>query len=64
MIPNGEGWYYLAGKKLSAFLTVIILKYVVDFYFLNCLRSFKTKSKVESQKKVCEIKFLWCYNAF
>ena len=25
-----------------------------DFYCLNCLHSFRTKSKLESHKKVCE----------
>ena len=34
----------------------ITSKYKGDFYCLNCLHSFKRKSKLESHKKVCEHK--------
>ena len=54
MIPNGEGWHYLPVKVLSVLLRGITSKHVGDFYFLNCLNSFRTKCKLESHKKVCE----------
>ena len=56
MIPNGEGWHYLAVKKLSALLRGTLSKHDGDFYCLNCLHSFKTKNKLESYKKVCKNK--------
>ena len=40
MVPNGEGWNYLAVKKLSALLREITSKHYGDFYRLNCLYSF------------------------
>ena len=56
MISNGEGWDYLIVKKLSALLRGILSKHDGDFYCLNCLLSFTTKSKLDSRKKVCENK--------
>ena len=56
MIPNGEGWHYLAVKKLSALSIGTTSKHKGDFYCLNCLHSFRTKSKVKSHKKVCQNK--------
>ena len=35
MIPNGDRWYYLAVKKLSALLKGIKSKHKGDFYCLN-----------------------------
>ena len=55
MIPNGETWYYLAVKKLSALLG-ITPKHYGGYYSLNCLNSFRTKDKFESHKKVCQNK--------
>ena len=52
MIPNGEGWHYLAVKKLSALSNGITSKHKGDFCCLNCLYSFKIKNKLESQEKV------------
>ena len=40
MIPNGEGWDYLAVKKQSALLRGMASKDNGDFYFLNCFHSF------------------------
>ena len=54
MISNGEGWHYLAAIKISASLRRITSKHDSDLYCLNCLYSFKTKSKLESPKKVQE----------
>ena len=56
MIPNGEGWHYLPVENFSPLLRRITSKYVGDYYFLNCLHSFKTKIKFESHKEVCESK--------
>ena len=57
MIPNKEigGWHYLA-LKLSALLHGITAKHKGDFYCLNCPHSFRTESKLKSQR------FWWnCY---
>ena len=71
MIPNEKGreakskgrqanireqWHYLVVKNLSALLRGVTFKHYVDFYFLNCLYSFRTKNKLESRKKVFENK--------
>ena len=58
MIPNGEGWHYIAIKMLTVLLRGITSKHHVDFYCLNCLHSFRTDNKLESHKKVCENFFL------
>ena len=50
MIPDGEGWHYLAVKKLSLLLIGITSKHKGDFYCLSCLHLFRTKNKLESQK--------------
>ena len=52
MIPNGEGWHYLAVKKLSALLRGIMSEHYGDFYCLNCLHSFATENKHESLKNI------------
>ena len=51
MIPNVEGWHYLAVKKLSALLREITLKHQGDFFCLNCFHSFTIKNKLESHEK-------------
>ena len=51
MIPNGEGWHYLAVKKLSALLIGITSKHKSDFYCLNCLHTFRTKNRLEPHKE-------------
>ena len=56
MIPNGEGWHYLAVNKLPALLRGITSKHHGDFYCLNCLHSFVTENKRESHEKLCENK--------
>ena len=57
MIPNVEGWHYLAVKKLSSLLRGMMSKHHSDFYCLNCLNFFATKSKSESHIKVCENRY-------
>ena len=56
MIPSRETWHYRAVKKLSALLKGITSKNNGDFYCLNYLHSFRTKSKLESHKNVCKNK--------
>ena len=58
MIPNGEGWLYLAINKLSVLLRGIASKNNGDFYCLNCLYSFGTKNKLELHKKVCKNEYV------
>ena len=57
MILNGEDWHYFAVKRLSALLRGITSKHYGDFC-LNCLHSFATENKLESQKKYVKIKML------
>ena len=52
MILNGGGWHYLAVRKLSAFLKGITSKHNGNFYFLNCLKHFRTENKLKSHKKI------------
>ena len=54
MTLNGEGWDYLAAKKISALLRGITSKHHSNFYCLNSLHSFATENKHESHKNVCE----------
>ena len=56
MIPNGEGWHYLAVKNLSALLGGKTSRNNEDFHCLNCFHLFRTKSKLESHKKYVKIK--------
>ena len=56
-IWSGEKqWHYFAVKKLSAVLRGITSKNNGDFSCLKCFHSFRTKSKFESHKRVCENK--------
>ena len=50
-------------KNLSVLFRAITSKHDGDFHYLNCLYSFGTKSKHESNKKVCEnmLEFNQCY---
>ena len=52
-ILNGEGWHYLVVKKLCALLAGITSKHDGNFYWFNCLYSFRTRNKLESHKKLC-----------
>ena len=52
---KGEGWYYLAVKKLSALLKGITTKDHGYLYCLNCPHSFATENK---QKRYVKRKFL------
>ena len=48
MNPNGERWHHLAVKRKQL---GIISKHLCGFYYLNCFQSFRTKNKLESDKK-------------
>ena len=54
MITDGEKWHYLAVKNLPGLLKGITTTPEKDFYCLNCFHSYRTKSKLESHKKICE----------
>ena len=65
MIPNGEGWYYLAVKKISGLIRGIVSKYQVDLYCVNCLHSIARKNKRKSHKKYVKVNiFVTLYDAF
>ena len=55
MISAREKMHYFAVKNISI-IKIITWKYNGDFYYLDCLHSFRTKSKLESHRKVCENK--------
>ena len=63
---EGEGWHYIAVKKLTASLRKTMTKHNGHFYCFNCLHSFRTKNKLELYKKVSHKKkkkifvLLWC----
>ena len=57
MIPNGEGWHYIAVKQLSALVRGIRSKHHGDFHFWSCLYNFRREKKLKSHKKV-KIKIL------
>ena len=51
--PEGrQRWHYLPVKRLSALSRGITSKHNGDFYCLNCIRSFRTKNKLEFHKTV------------
>ena len=54
MITDGEKWHYLVVKNLPGLLKGITSTHEKDFYCLNCFRSYRTQSKLESHKKICE----------
>ena len=53
MITDGEKWHYLV-KNLTGLLKGITFTHEKGFYCLNCFNSYRTKSKLESHKKICE----------
>ena len=54
MITDSKKWHYLTVKKLSALFCNITSKKNGDFYYLNCLHSFKTKNKLKEHENVCK----------
>ena len=59
MISNKEKSHYPVVKKLSALLMGTTSKNNGNFYYLNCVHSFRTKNKLELYKRVCGIKDFW-----
>ena len=51
-LVKGRQWHYLTVKNLSALLRGTTSKHHCDFYCLNSLHSFATKSKLELNKKI------------
>ena len=51
---DGERWHYLCVKKLSAFLRGISSNHNGDVYCMNCFKSIRTKSNIETHKSMCE----------
>ena len=58
IIPNGEGWHYLAVKKLSALLREISNKHHSDSYWRNCIHCFATEKNANLIKKYVK-KSMW-----
>ena len=55
MITDGDcNWHYLAVKSISGLLRGITLNHNGDFYCLNCLDSYRTKSKLKKHEKICK----------
>ena len=54
MICNGEGWYYLAVKKLSAFLRGIMSKIHGYFCCLDGCHNLEQNTNLNCKKKVFE----------
>ena len=55
MITDGtSNWHYLAIKNISRFLREITSNHNGDFYCLNCLHSYRKKSKLKKHEKICK----------
>ena len=54
MITDRQKWHYLVVKNLSGLLKGITSTHMKDFYCLHCFHSYRTKSKLEAHKKICE----------
>ena len=49
-----SNWHYLAIKNISKLLRGITSNHNGDFYCLNCLHSYRTKSKLKKHEKICK----------
>ena len=55
MITDGtSNWHYLAIKNISGLLRGVTSNHNGDFYCLNCLHSYRTKSKFKKHEKICK----------
>ena len=55
MITDGTtNWHYLAIRYLSGLVRGITSNYNGDFYCLNCLHSYRTKSKLKRHEEICK----------
>ena len=50
MITDGKKWHCLLVRKLSALFRGIISNHDGDFYFLNCLHSYRTENKLKTYR--------------
>ena len=56
MITDGTtNWHYLTIKNISGLLRGITSNHNGNFYCLNCLHSYRTKSKLKNMKKHVKI---------
>ena len=58
MTPEEEGWHYISVTNLFVLLGGVISKHNDDFYYMNCLNSFRTHEIVRQKR------LLFCWNAF
>ena len=54
MITDGEKWYYLAVKKISALSEGITSNHNGDFNCLKFFHTFRTKINFKKHKNVCK----------
>ena len=55
MITDGtSNWHYLAIKNIFGLLRGITSNHNGDFYCLNCLYSYRTKSNLKKREKICK----------
>ena len=55
MITDGDtNWHYLAIINLSGLLRGIKSNHIGDFYCLNCLHSYRTKSILKKHEQICK----------
>ena len=54
IIDGTTNWHYLAVKNISGLLRGITSNYNGDVYCLNCLYSYRTKSKLKKHEKICK----------
>ena len=55
MITDGTSdWHYLAIENISRLLRGITSNHNGDFYCLNCLHSYRTKSKLKKHEQICK----------
>ena len=54
IIDGTSNWHYLAIEKISGLLRGITSNHNGDFYCLNCLDSYSTKSKLKKHEKICK----------
>ena len=55
MTTDGDtNWHYLAIKSISGLLRGITSNHNGDFYCLNCLHSYRTKSILKKHEKICK----------
>ena len=51
---RNSNWHYLAIKNISGLLRGVTSNHNADFYCLNCLHSYRTKSKLKKHEKICK----------